>query len=67
MESGDIIDAHLEQVRTVFTSPAIHFLKLPSFVANSSEDDIDTWVLFLLVPSLNSLSAYMYDSIPTMK
>lgn len=60
MESGDIIDAHLEQVRTRITLPGCSFLSILIVrFSNSSEDGIGADV----TPRapLNFLLGYLYD------
>ena len=51
MESGDIIDAHLEQVRIGVTLPAYSFSQILVIrYSNSSEVGIDARMSLLLVP-----------------
>lgn len=51
MESGDIIDAHLEQVRAGVTLPFHSFSQIPvTRHPHSSEAGIDAGMSFLLVP-----------------
>lgn len=56
MESGDIIDAHLEQVCTVITSPGYSSLSIPP-IYNSLEDAIGANA----TPPRAFVTGYLYD------